>query len=810
MIMKMNIFRFAALLFTAAAMIMVSSCEDPIDEPDGPNSENNGENGSTEPETVVFPDLVEDYEVEPGSTLTLTFTPDYKWEVSVPSETFKYFWIIDGTFKLDKLSGNASEEAVTVKIGVSEEEEFDNNRSCEVTLKMNGWSKVIAKYMRPAKNRTLSVYSAQIDADGNLQTDADGSSYVYGETETTSASLVWSAADADFRLPVKVDANCEWTVEVPEWLDVEVPEKTAGVVELVFSGVSLDGNSGKISFKSGETVLKEIDVTIPSCKGVTIWEATVSEGELDYGDDGYVWTENPVEKVGLVWLGADFRMPVKVASKCDWTLELPEWLSADVPVETAGEIELTFTGVPSKYPLEDTEGKIVFKFGDSVLHEIPVKIPGCKDIMTYSVDMSLTELAYNAEGWVSTESGYIEGPASGRIFGTKDAKVAVVETTGGKPGAEPSWFKATLSAFNTADGADVLQERTVTFKAEKNEGYEERSAVVFFLPSSIGSDGTEFFDKSGEVKEEYVQYSLPVHQLSSVYEDYLEVSSSDGEYTFEKADEQKAAVLTGSFGETGHVYLLTYNAEYTRVWMNMAVSYDSFKVFSAEDIATDKSDDAEFWLQYEGNEVANNGVFDMYKDMQLPAAASTAYVVFYAKDGSVLSIVECVSPYKEEEIVTPPDEGESELKDEYGNVYVENTSYFTDPEAAAAAGAKLYELKSGPYYDQYDEYGCPVLLLEYDSVDTAAEITLPSKVKQWFAYLNTYSDYVSVNDETMYETSGIMATSTDKITIKMLKGLYDEREKINSGKEPGFKLAFHKTMSTQDPTLVVFCRLTLE
>lgn len=807
MIMKMNIFRFAALLFAAAAMITVGSCEDPIDEP---NSENNGGDGPTEPEVVVFPDLVENYEVEPGSTLTLTFTPGYKWEVSVPSETFKYFWIIDGTFKVDKLSGNASEEAVTVKIGVSEEEEFDNNRSCEVTLKMNDESKVIAKYMRPAKNRTLSVYAARTDSEGNLQTGADGTSYVYEETEATSASLVWSAADADFRLPVRVDANCEWSVEAPEWLYVEVPEKTAGVVELVFSGVSLDGNTGKVTFKAGDKVLKEMEVSIPSCKGVSVWEATVSEGELEYGEDGYVWTAEPVEAVTLVWLGADFRMPVKVASKCNWTLVLPEWLSADVPDETSGEIELTFMGVPSKYPLEDTEGKIVFKFGDSVLHEIPVKIPGCKDIMTYSVDMSLTELSYNVEGWVSTESGYIEGPASGRIFGTRDAKVTVVETTGGQPGAEPSWFKATLSAFNTADGADVLQERTVTFKADKNEGYEERSAVVFFLPPGIKSDGTELFGRNGEVKEEYVQYSLPVHQLSSVYDDYLEVSSSDGDYTFEKADEQKAAALTGNFGGTDHVYVLTYNAEYTRVWMNMTVSYDSFKVFGAEDIATDKSADPDFWMLFEGNEAKNNGVFDMYKDMSLPAEASTAYVVFYAKDGSVLSIVECVSPYMEEEIVTPPEEDDSELKDEYGNFYVENTSYFTDPEAAAVAGAKLYELKSGPYYDQYDEYGCPVLLLEYDSVDTAAEIKLPSKVKQWFAYLNTYSDYVSVNDETIYETSGMMAASTDKITIKMLKGLYDEREKINSGKEPGFKLAFHKNMSTQDPTLVVFCRLTLE
>lgn len=818
MIMKTkNIFRFAAVLLTAMSMLALNSCEDPIDEPDEPNTENNGGNenggnGSTEPEAANFPDLVENYEVKPGSTLELTFTPNYKWEVSVPSETFKYFWILDGAFKVDKLSGTASEEAVKITIGVSDEEEFDNNRSCEVTLKMNDESKVIAKYMRPAKNRTLSVYSAQLDADGNLQTGSDGTSYVYGESESESVALVWSETDADFRLPVKIDANCEWTVSVPEWLDVEVPEKTSGVVELVLTGVSLDGNNGKITFKAGEEVLKEIEVTIPSCKGVSLWEAVVTEGELEYGEDGYVWSEKPAESVALVWLGADFRMPVKVSSKCNWTLVLPEWLSADVPAETAGEIELTFTGVSSKYPLKDTEGKIVFKVGESVLHEIPVKIPGCSDIMTFSVDMSLTELAYDAAGWVKTTSGYIEGPATGRLFGTKDVKVCVVETTGGTAGSEPSWFKANLSAFNAADGADVLQERTVTFKAEENTGFEERSAVVFFLPPGVTASGKELFNDDASVKEEFIKYSVQVHQLSSVYDDYLEVSSEEdsSDYLFEKADDVKASALTSEFGSTDHVYVLTYNAEYTRVWMNMAVAYDSYKVFAAEDKSSDKSADSAFWLQFEGNEARKNGVFDMYKEMTLPTEPSTGYVVFYDKDDDVLAIVECVSPFKEEEIVTPPDDDEEDLDitDEYGNVYVENTSYFTDPEAAAAAGAKLYELKSGPYYDQYKEVGCPILLLEYDSVDTVAEIKVPSKIK-WFQVMQySYSNYITVNDLTIYETSGIMNKETDVVKIKMLEEVSTKKTEIENNK--GVKVLLHKNMSTQDPTLVIFCRLTLE
>ena len=428
MIMKTrNIFRYAALLYAAIAMVGVNSCDEPMPEP--------------EPESPSFPELVENYEVAPGSTLTLSFTPNYNWELSVPSETFKYFWVIDGEFKAENLSGEASDAPVTVTIGVSDEEEFDNNRSCDVTLTMNGESKVIAKYMRPAKNRTMAVYAATVDTDGALKLGEDGTSYVYGTEEASSASLVWSAADGDFRLPVKVDANCEWTVTVPEWLNVAVPEKTTGVVELVFTGVSFEGVEGKVQFKVGDEVLKEITVKLPSCKGVDVYTATMTGGEFEYGESGdYVWSEDAVSEITLAWLGSDFRMPVKISSKCDWTLELPEWLAAkvvtedgesNVPAETAGEIELVFKGVPSKYPLEDTEGKVKLVFDEKTLYELTVNIPGCKDIMTYSIGMSLTELEYNAMGWLNTSNGFVDMDATASIYGNKDVKVFAVETTGG-------------------------------------------------------------------------------------------------------------------------------------------------------------------------------------------------------------------------------------------------------------------------------------------------------------------------------------------------------------------------------------------
>ena len=71
--------------------------------------------------TPVFPELVQDNNVAPGSTMTLTFDANADWEVSVSSENLQWFWIKDGSFKVDKVSGKVAagdKSPVTVQIGV--------------------------------------------------------------------------------------------------------------------------------------------------------------------------------------------------------------------------------------------------------------------------------------------------------------------------------------------------------------------------------------------------------------------------------------------------------------------------------------------------------------------------------------------------------------------------------------------------------------------------------------------------------------------------------------------------------------------
>lgn len=793
---KMNIYRILAIAFAAFAVFAVSCTKT---EPED-NSGNEGNKDEVKKEEPSFPALVENNDVKPGETLSVTFKPNYDWKISVPTEIRQWFWLIDGSFKVSELSGKASGNSVTVKVGVTDNQEFDKNYSCEVTMTMDGKSKVVARYMLPAKERTLSVYAAEWEADA-LKIAEDGTSYVYSSAEADALELKWSESDADFRAPVKVDANCEWSVELPEWASVNVPESTTGTIDVVFTGESLEGATGEVVFKAGDEVLKTMSVTIPACNDLNVYSAKMTEGEFEYGEDGYVWSDSPVSEIEVAWLGSDFRMPVLVDSKCNWTVALPEWLTADVPEKTAGKVSVTLMGVPSKYPLDDAEGKIVFSNGTAVLKEVKVKIPGCQDLMTFSIDMSLTALEYNHLGEVNTSTGYVEGPATGRMSGVRDVRVFAVETTGGKVGTEPEWFNIELSAWNTADGAPVIQDRTLTFSIAENRG-DARSAMLFVLPPSVAAGASELFNSDATVKEAYASYAVPVTQSSADYDEYITVHQTD-DYTFEKASAAKANELAAAIGATDFVYVMTYSTPYSRdnAYMTMAVPFASYKIFSADDLSADKSKDTDFWLGYtNGSDTNNYGVIDMYKEKELPAEPSVGYVVFYNASAEVLAIVECVSP-KKDEVVTPPEEDEEgTYVDKDGDKVVPADDYLLDAEAASAVGATLVRLVGGPTYDGAKEeisQGAVVLKLTLPA-DTPVEVSLP-KSSRYYQMPQALSNYIKVNGEDYNETSGMLDAAIRSASISMTE--------IKESVDVVPFVKFHQSTAQTYPFLVVYLSL---
>ena len=373
MIMK-TINKYMTVVLFAASVFCTVSCDDPQ---------------PIEPVTPVFPELVENLAVQAGDTLALTFTPNLDWELTVPKDTMDFFWLIDGGFQYDKISGKASEEAVTVYVGVGKAD-FENHTST-VKLTMGGETRIIASYMLPALEKSIKIQSCQVDEYGSWLFDENG---------------------------------------------------------------------------------------------------------------GYLYTSEEPEVINLVYSGSDFRIPVKITSNFEYTIEFPTWARADIPEKTVGENEFSIYGVPSEYPLTETSDKIVIKSGSEVIAEYQIAIPGCSDILSYGVEL-VSSIKFNELGQYLTLVNFMEGPVNAWVTGVENVKVFAVEKVDGKyavDGNAPAWLDITLSAYDNSDGADVLQQRSVQVSLKKYTSDSE--ALLFFLPPTGWDKVSDLFNEDAtEVKE---------------------------------------------------------------------------------------------------------------------------------------------------------------------------------------------------------------------------------------------------------------------------------------------------------------------
>lgn len=581
---KNNISGFFAALVMGSALF-AASCEKPLGETPAPE----------------FPQLIEKT-VAPGESVTIPVQANLDWEISVPETGLQWFWIQDGAFQLYRLSGKAGEAEVV--IGVSATEEFDNDRVCEVTMTMGGESKVIARLVRPSKEKHLTVYAAVV-VDGEVQFNETGDSYLY-ETEEA-------------------------------------------------------------------------------------------------------------ESLDMIWTGSEFRLPIKVESNYNWSIKTPEWARVDVPSDGVGEKNLIVYGVPSAYPLDAASGKLQFMSGEKVVKEYTVNIPGCKDIFSYKMDMSITELEFNYQGQIKVATGFIDGPASGYVSGADGIRViALSRNESGFSTDAPSWLEVNVAEYDRTEGADVLQQRNFTVSVALNEG-DNRHAALLFLPPTLTAAASDLFEGT-EIKEEYKQYSVPVTQLSSDQEFISMLANpSDmaaGGATFAVSENED---LYSRFGQTRYAYELVYTNQYARdnARMIFTSAVTSYKVF-----------DENGFLSMTLDEDMKGGVVDMVSE-----TAQTGHVVLYGTEGNVLAVIEC--RFDPEEIIG-----------EVADVAFIGESVMYAP----MVGATLEDVSEDPSFSQYREGQALVYHLRYTMPAMPMTISIPSSIKKHTVNPYTFRHNIRVND----------------------------------------------------------------
>ena len=233
--MKTNFWKSAAALALGVAAMVACQPED-----------------SPEVIVPVFPEEVVEQNVEAGASVELTFEANQDWEVSIPASEQNRYWLDDAGIPASKVSGKAGSQTVTVVF--SEDEYYDENVLCEVTLSMGGQSQVIAKLTRLAINRTLDVYTAETNTWGGFKN-------TYNAEKATALELVTFEGDPEYTQRIKVVANFDWSLSLPEWCEGQIrvaagetaPESLSGqagqVVEIDLKGkLTTDVKAGASDF----------------------------------------------------------------------------------------------------------------------------------------------------------------------------------------------------------------------------------------------------------------------------------------------------------------------------------------------------------------------------------------------------------------------------------------------------------------------------------------------------------------------------------------------------------------------------------
>lgn len=437
-----------------------------------------------EPEKVEpnFPEAIEKT-VQSGETVEITFTPNYDWELSIPETALKYFYFAEGSERLPAVRGTGGAEA-TVTLKVAEITDFEDH-SCEVSLTMDGKSKVIATYN----------YIAPVPVFPN------GGEY---------------AATAGETIALQFDANLDWTLSIPETVSDVFGFVQEGSEELV---ASISGAAGAVTanIKVTDTPIfeaKECPVTLAMAnetkviKTITLAaaERSIKIYPVKADETGYFETAinaNNYESTASTSINMifdtyeySFATAFRIESNFNWKMNsYPEWVKVAGACKDEGEAGVDayihLLEVSAKLPLEGAKANLVFVDKDANIEvaTIELNIQSLKEISI----VEEKEYNFNVDGYTYNimAGDWVQAPISTKLVAAEPFVAFAAEKRGGwyyTVGASQGTVESSNNAWVTfelssADDEVALKEYTLRTSVSANTGA-ARTAELYVIPSS--------------------------------------------------------------------------------------------------------------------------------------------------------------------------------------------------------------------------------------------------------------------------------------------------------------------------------------
>lgn len=250
--------RLINILFVAAIAFATIACEKTKPAPEPVNPE--------------FPELVVKT-IGPGQSVSVPFSANMDWKITIPTAMTRYFYIDNNGSKDYNLKGGKGSHSVRI---CAEAVEVFDPVSCTIAMSMGNQTKDFIKITLSSKDRTLLIYPAKKDADGHFVQTETGD-YEYEDKASSSLLMTWPDGLAGYALPVKVEANFNWSIDPnqPEWFESSVTSAESGTSFLVFKGVAdklpLEDASSRIYFQdlsAGNQPVCDVQMGIKGCKDI--------------------------------------------------------------------------------------------------------------------------------------------------------------------------------------------------------------------------------------------------------------------------------------------------------------------------------------------------------------------------------------------------------------------------------------------------------------------------------------------------------------------------------------------------------------
>lgn len=544
-------------------------------------------------------------------------------------------------------------------------------------------------------------------------------------------------------ISVSFTANLDWTVSIPSncadffylcdkdgFKDYRISGK-AGQVDFDVVTLDVQGNYDEkvcpvLLTMGGKTQEIYKIHLVPGERTMSIYSAAYDEtGSFhNIGSGEYAYEELCSSNLEMSWPKglSSFMLPVKISSNFAWSIkeDYPEWMDVSNTSSEIGESTIMLRGNPSKYPLERSEGMVTFldlNTGE-VVYNIPVSIPGCKDIAYVDTDVKSVEL--NILGEYKQNGGWSSEGYSFYLTSTLDADVIVVDFSNGVYSyTKDSWVK--LSSSFPGGGAptsDIVQDRVFRVAADKNVG-PERNAVLLAVPGYILASSdleSELVSADGKsISEKFDKYRcLSIKQLGADPSEgwgaiapvntvfMMAVRGAGIHRTVE--GERYYNELLAKFA-TDEIYTLEYNNWYSYEGADLAVSFDieSVRYYSADG----SNEDFDGYLSVVNPDSNNMNLIQVAVEYFEEGAEKA--VLLSGTDGSKAVI-----------IVRMTESFWPDVKfDDIRFVAYDMISEGDDPdESIIPQNVILEKVESGEIYESYASYGVPVWRLVYQTVSS--------------------------------------------------------------------------------------------